>query len=156
MSTTVLQVKSKIWKKEYENQIDYSCKDTYTKKMLIENSGIIGRKKQSIYFKETKKDNDIKNNKNSENIELLSIEKNEKNGNFIINCGDWSKDLSKLIDQKAAYLVYKGLSAENFLNQKLRYYKINAGDIIKICRINIHETGNEDEFISEIQVPIDC
>ena len=38
---------------------------------------------------------------------------------------------------------------------KKNNYKI-AGDIIKICRINIHETGNEDEFISEIQVPIDC
>lgn len=32
-------------------------------------------------------------------------------------------------------------------------YKI-TGDIIKICKINIHETGKEDEFISEIQIPV--
>ncbi len=39
----------------------------------------------------------------------------------------------------------------NFIKEN--NYKI-IGDIIKICKINIHETGNDDEFISEIQVPI--
>lgn len=39
----------------------------------------------------------------------------------------------------------------NFIEENK--YKI-TGEIIKICKINIHETEKEDEFISEIQIPI--
>ena len=49
---------------------------------------------------------------------IISIEKRENDPSFYINCGNWSKDLNKLIDQNAVYFLYKGLTIENFLKEK--------------------------------------
>ena len=68
--------------------------------------------------------------------DLLKIKKNEEIGKYIINCGIWSKDLSKLIEEQGAFLVYRGLTIKELnKNYNYRYYKLSQGDIFKIGRI---------------------
>jgi hypothetical protein len=83
--------------------------------------------------------------------ELISIAKTDEN-KYIINCGNWSKDLTKLINENAAYISYKGLTIENLLKEKQKYYVLNQGDILKLGKvylkllhINLSNDNQEEE-----------
>jgi len=57
-------------------------------------------------------------------------------------------------------IVYKGAFDEDkeHIQDMMNYIKQNkykiAGNIIKICKINIHETSVKEELITEIQIPV--
>jgi len=138
---TSLIIKSKIWNK-CTSSINYKEKNYLKQKITIDKTGIIYRKEDKIFYKQADNLNDkINFNKHSncknetKNTELISIEKRENDPSFYINCGNWSKDLNKLIDQNAVYFLYKGLTIENFLKEKQKYYVLNMGDIIKLGKI---------------------
>ena len=139
---TTLIIKSKIWNKSNTPIINYKDKNYIKQKLSIEKTGIISRQKDKIIFKQTENLNNSNNSSENTNYmneprtsELISIEKRENDSNFYINCGDWPKDLLQLIDQNAVYFLYKGLTIENFLKEKQKYYVLNQGDIIKLGKI---------------------
>ena len=139
MSTLI--IKSKIWNNISNHQsINYKEKNFQRQKFTIEHSTIIYRKQDKIVLKQidesnyTSNSNDRTNYMNEKKDELLTILKQPDN-KYAINCGNWSKDLSKLIDENAAYILYKGLTIENLLKEKQKYYVLNQGDIIKIGKI---------------------
>lgn len=154
---SALILRSKIWPNESTQAINYKEKNFKKQKISIESSGIIFRQKDKVYFKKTEESNltsnsnDNTNYMNEKKIELLSISKQQDN-KFIINCGNWSKDITKLIDENAAYLLYKGLTIENLLKEKQKYYVLNQGDIIKLGKIylkllhiNLNNRDNEED-----------
>ena len=137
-----LIIKSKIWNKSNTPMINYKDKNYIKQKITVEKTGILSRNKDKIIFKQT--ENLDTSNNSSENTnymneprnsELISVEKRENETNFYVNCGEWSKDLMKLIDQNAVYFLYKGLTIENFLKEKQKYYALNQGDIFKLGKI---------------------
>ena len=139
---TTLVIKSTIWNKSNAPIINYKDKNYIKQKLSIERSGIISRRKDKIIYKQTENLNNSSNSSENTNYmneprtsELISIEKRENESNFYINCGDWAKDLLQLIDQNAVYFLYKGLTIENFLKEKQKYYVLNQGDIIKLGKI---------------------
>ena len=139
---TTLIIKSKIWNKSNSPLINYKDKSYLKQKITIERSGIISRRKDKIVFKQTEDLNNSNNSSENTNYmneprtsELISIEKRPNESNFYINCGDWPKDLLQLMDQNAVYFLYKGLTIENFLKEKQKYYVLNQGDIIKLGKI---------------------
>lgn len=89
----------------------------------------------------------IKDNKNS-----------YKNAFYIIE--STSSYDGKLSESQYVTYSYKGSYKNDitYINNMLKFIKENkykiTGDIIKICKINIHETEKENEFISEIQIPV--
>ena len=151
---TSLIIKSKIWNKSNSPLINYKDKNFLKQKITIERTGIISRRKDKIVFKQTENLNTSNNSSENTNYmneprtsELISIEKRVDESNFYINCGDWPKDLVQLIDQNAVYFLYKGLTIENFLKEKQKYYVLSQGDIIKLGKIylkilHIKLTGN--------------
>ena len=154
---TSLIIKSKIWNHSNNPIINYKDKKFTKQKMTIEKSGIISLKKDNLIFRQTDNlDNsgnssqDTNYMNESRNTELISIQKRENDSNFYVNCGDWSKDLMQLIDQSAVYFLYKGLTIENFLKEKQKYYVLNQGDIIKLGKIylkilHIKLTGSDND-----------
>ena len=157
---TSLIIKSKIWNK-CTSSINYKEKSCIKQKITLEKTGIIYRKEDKIFYKQVDNLNDKSNSimhinyKNeTKNTELISIEKTEYDPNFYIHCGNWSKDLNQLIDQNAVYFLYKGLTIENFLKEKPKYYVLNMGDIIKlgkiylkILHIELNESNKNEEKI---------
>ena len=139
---TTLIIKSKIWNKSNTPIINYKDKNYIKQKLSIEKSGIISRRKDKIIYKQTENLNNSNNSSENTNYmneprtsELITVEKRDNESNFYINCGDWPKDLLQLIDQNAVYFLYKGLTIENFLKEKQKYYVLNQGDIIKLGKI---------------------
>ena len=139
---TTLIIKSKIWNKSNTPLINYKEKNFIKQKITVEKTGILSRNKDKITFKQTENLNSSNNSSDNTNYmneprssELISIEKNPNETNFYVNCGDWSKDLTQLIDQNAVYFLYKGLTIENFLKEKQKYYVLNQGDIIRLGKI---------------------
>ena len=123
-----LIIKTRIWKKETFELIDYLDDDTIDRKIPINSSGVLRKIGKKILFFEGE-------NLSETDEDLLKIEKNPKNGKYIVNCGNWSKDLNKLVDETGAFLVYKGLSLRELYKSHYRYYKLTQGDIFKIGRI---------------------
>ena len=157
---TSLIIKSKIWNQSNSSIINYKDKKFSKQKITIEKSGILSLKKEKLFFRHTDNLDNSGNSSQDTNYmneardnELISIQKAENDSNFYVNCGDWSKDLMQLIDQNAVYFLYKGLTIENFLKEKQKYYVLNQGDIIKVGKIylkilHIKLTGpdkNEEE-----------
>ena len=139
---TSLIIKSKIWNKSNSPLINYKDKNFLKQKLTVERTGIISRRKDKIVFKQTENLNSSNNSSENTNYmneprtsELISIEKRANESNYYINCGDWPKDLVQLIDTNAVYFLYKGLTIENFLKEKQKYYVLNQGDIIKLGKI---------------------
>ena len=139
---TSLIIKSKIWNKSSTPLINYKDKNYLKQKITVERTGILSRRKDKIVFKQTENLNTSNNSSENTNYmneprtsELISIEKRENESSYYINCGDWPKDLIQLIDQNAVYFLYKGLTIENFLKEKQKYYVLNQGDIIKLGKI---------------------
>jgi hypothetical protein len=132
MSKTVdseLKISCTVWEKETFELIDYYSNEVIKTKFKVNSSGVISRNNKQIVF--TPGDN-----VNKTSSDLISVRRNASNGKFIIDCGVWSKDLSTLIEEQGAYMVFRGISFKE-LNSNLcsRYYKLSQGDIIKIGRI---------------------
>ena len=133
MSTLI--IKSKIWNIPSYQSINYKEKNFRKQKLTIETSSSIYRQKDKIFSKKidesnlTSNSNDNTNYMNEKKDELITISK-QPDDKYAVNCGNWSKDLTKLIDEKAAYILYKGLTIENLLKEKQKYYVLNQGDII--------------------------
>ena len=124
-----LSIKCSIWERETYELIDYYSKETIDTRFKVNSSGVISRNNKQISF--------IPGESNPEaSSDLIRIRKNESDGRFIIDCGEWSKDLAQLVDEQGAFMVYRGISIKQ-LNNNLnnRYYKLSQGDIIKIGRI---------------------
>ena len=124
-----LNITSKIWDKELYQLVDYYNPQYIKTKLNINSSGVLYKDENKIYFTESE---------NPEKIDdkLLTVKKNESNGEFSVDCGTYSKDLANLIDENAAYMVYRGLSFKIDKNTySYRFYKLNPGDILKIGRI---------------------
>lgn len=129
ISNSELSIKCTIWERETFELIDYYSKETIDTRFKVNSSGVISRNNKQISF--------IPGESNPEaSSDLIRIRKNESDGRFIIDCGEWSKDLAQLVDEQGAFMVYRGISIKqlnNILNN--RYYKLSQGDIIKIGRI---------------------
>ena len=138
MSTLI--IKSKIWNLSQNKTINYKEKKFHKQKLSIDHSAIIYRQQDKIYCKKvddvniSHTSNDNTNFMVEKNDELISVSKVQDN-KYIINCGNWSKDLTKLINENAAFLIYKGLTIENLLKEKQKYYVLNQGDILKLGKI---------------------
>ena len=129
LSNSELSIKCTIWERETFELIDYYSKETIDTRFKVNTSGVISRNNKQISF--------IPGESNPEaSSDLIRIRKNESDGRFIIDCGEWSKDLAQLVDEQGAFMVYRGISIKQ-LNNNLnnRYYKLSQGDIIKIGRI---------------------
>ncbi len=113
MSTLI--IKSKIWNLSQNKTINYKEKKFHKQKLSIDHSAIIYRQQDKIYCKKvddvniSHTSNDNTNFMIEKNDELISVSKVQDN-KYIINCGNWSKDLTKLINENAAFLIYKGLT----------------------------------------------
>ena len=135
-----LIIKSKIWNNLTNQSINYKEKNFRKQKLTLEYSAKIYRQKEKIFVKKldestyTSNSNENTNYMNDKKDELLTILKQGDN-KYVVNCGNWSKDLTKLIDEDAAYILYKGLTIENLLKEKQKYYVLSQGDIIKLGKI---------------------
>ena len=136
-----LLIKSKFWNKSSNVIIDYSDKAFTTQKKELFKSGTLYRKGNKLLFKQ----NGVLNTTNNSNektdymnnyheVKLISIEK-KGDSNYVVDCGEWSKDINELIEQNATYFLYKGSTIENFMKDKHRYHILSQGDIIKIGKI---------------------
>ena len=123
-----LIIKSKVWKKDTFELIDYLSDETIKTKIKINSSGVLSKNDKIISFTQGE---DIPKSP----FNLLTIKKIYSTGKFIINCGDWSKDLIEVMDQKATYFLYKGTTIDNFMKDKHRYHVLSQGDILKIGKI---------------------
>ena len=124
-----LIIKTKIWKRETFELINYLNDDTIESSLNVNLSGVLRRDKRHIYYSPGEDQSET-------DSDLLRIHKNTENGKYIINCGNWSKDLSKLIEQQGAFLVYRGITIKELSkNYNYRYYKLSQGDIFKIGRV---------------------
>jgi hypothetical protein len=161
MSTLI--IKSKIWNLSQNKTINYKEKKFHKQKLSIDHSAIIYRQQDKIYYKKvddvniSHTSNDNTNFMIEKNDELISVSKVQDN-KYIINCGNWSKDLTKLINENAAFLIYKGLTIENLLKEKQKYYVLNQGDILKLGKtylklihINLSNDNNEASQVNEIK-----
>ena len=124
-----LNIKCTIWERETYELIDYYSKETIDTRIKINSSGVISRYNKQIAFTPGE-------NIPESSSDLIRISKNETDGKFIIDCGEWSKDLAQLIEEQGAFMVYRGISLKQLSNNlSNRYYKLSQGDIIKIGRI---------------------
>ena len=148
-----LSIKCTIWEKETFELIDYYNNDVITTKFKINSPGVLSRTNKQISFIPGE---DLDNSPS----DLITIRKNKIDGKFIIDSGNWSKELDKLVDEQGAFIVYRGLSFKE-LNNNLssRYYKLSQGDIIKIGRIyfkvlDIHTKKENVEVKSNVDSTI--
>ena len=124
-----LNIKCTIWEKETFELIDYYSNNVIETKFKVNSSGVISRDNKQITF--IPGENIDKNPSN-----LITIKKNLEERKYIIDCGSWSKELDKLVDEQGAFMVFRGLSFKELNNNlRNRYYKLSQGDIIKIGRI---------------------
>ena len=148
-----LSVKCTIWEKETFELIDYYNNDVIRTKFKINSPGVLSRTNKQISFIPGE---DLDKSPS----DLITIRKNKIDGKFIIDSGNWSKELDKLVDEQGAFIVYRGLSFKE-LNNNLssRYYKLSQGDIIKIGRIyfkvlDIHTKKDNVEVKSNVDSTI--
>ena len=140
-----LNITTKIWEKELYQLVDYYNQEFNKTKLNINSSGLLYRDENNVYFTENE-------NPEKKIDKLLKIKKNELNGQFSVDCGNWPKDLNHLVDEIAAFIVYRGISLKDNVNTySHRYYKLNPGDIIKIGRIyfkvlEIHISQQKDRL----------
>ena len=98
-----LNIKCTIWEKETFELIDYYSNETIQTKFKINTSGVLTRNNKQISFNPG-------DNLDKTPSDLITIKKNQTNGKYIIDCGDWSKELDKLVEEQGAFMVYRGLS----------------------------------------------
>ena len=128
-SNTQLLIKTKVWQKENIELIDYLNTDTIVSQYQTYNSGVIRRDNQLVTFHPG--ENLPKTDK-----DLIQITKNNTTGKYIINCGTWSKNLEKLVDEVGVFMIYKGSIIQDLHDMRGKHtYKLSQGDIIKLGRI---------------------
>ena len=147
-----LIIKTKVWLKENIELIDYLNTETIDNLFQTKTSGVIRRENQdtSLYSG---------NNLPKTNNDLIKFERNPTTGKYIINCGSWSKNLEKLVDEPGIFMVYKGSVINDYHNIRNKYYyKLSQGDIIKLGRVylkvldicinkeNINEEKNQNKI----------
>ena len=134
MDNSSLIIKTKLSNKETFELIEYDNINFFPTKLIIKTSGTLYRKKNEnkLDFYETDKEN-------PNDVKLLKINRNYDNGNYSINAGKYSTDLSTLVEQEPAFLVYKCQSNNNesMLSNYKKIYRLNKGDIIKLGRVYI-------------------
>ena len=141
-----LDISCKIWDKEVYELVDYYNTHNTKTKLKINSSGVLSREDKRVIFTPGE-------NLEKSEYDLLRIKKEEETGKYSVDCGTWSKDLNKLIDEDGAFIVYRGVSLKEEKNSySSRYYKLSQGDIIKIGRIyfkvlDIHALRNKDKII---------
>ena len=125
---TKLIIKSKVWKNDTADLIDYLNVETKNYKIKVGNSGVLRKKDKKIIF-------ELGENLQKTEYDLVKVQKNE-NGRYLINCGTWSKNLLELSEQTGAFMVYRGLTLKD-LNKapECRFYKLSQGDIFKISKV---------------------
>ena len=156
-----LLVKTKIYKNETFELVDYDSSEIIINKLEINQSGVLVRSNQNTYFRKTEI---IQNDE----VKLIKIAKDPQNDCFFINSGKYTNNLYKLVDHDAAYLVYKTPFYEEDQNKKnKRSYKLSEGDIIKLGRVYIKileinlskkkiEQDNESKNSLNINKNINC
>ena len=124
-----LIIKTKVWLKENIELIDYLNTETIDNRFQVNSSGVIRRDKQYVTFQPG-------DNLSKTPQDLLSFNRNIATGKYIVNCGTWSKNLEKLVDENAVFMIYKS-SIINELHgiRGKHYYKLSQGDIIKLGRM---------------------
>ena len=146
-----LLIKCKIWKNESLELVDFSNKDTEKTEIKVQSSGTLSRINKTITFTKGK-------NINKTPFELFTINHNEQNGYFYINCDKPPKELIKVLENNNTYIVYKRNKYQNIDNMLANYYELCQGDIIKLGRIyfkvlDINLDNKEDEqtkYITDI------
>ena len=126
-----LFIKVKMWNNESLDLIDFHKYNYDESEIKIRNSGTLSSINKSLMFKEGKNKEKIEKNP----FELFSINHNEKNGFYYINCDIPPKELSKLSEKSGTYIVYKGNKYKNIDKILEKYYKLSQGDIIKMGKI---------------------
>ena len=126
-----LFIKAKMWNNETLDLIDFHKNDYDESEIKIRNSGTLSRINKSLMFTEGKNKEKIEKNP----LELFSINHNEKNGFYYINCDSPPKELSQLKEKIGTYIVYKGNKYKNIDKILEKYYKLSQGDIIKMGKI---------------------
>ena len=146
-SNSELIIKTKVWEKENIELIDYLNSETIDNFFQVKSSGVIRREKQLISFHPGSQ-------LPKTNKDLITVERNNITGKYSINCGTWSKNLIKLVDENAIFMVYKGTIMREYHDvHDKQFYKLSQGDIIKLGRIylkvldinTIKEKDNKDK-----------
>ena len=119
-----LSITTKVWNKEIKGLIDYDNTNYTKSKAIVNFPGILSRIDKKVIF--------TKNKDEQTPFKLLSVDKNEEYGFYNIDCGNWSKDISALVDQGGAFFLFKGEFFKKSRTPKETYYKLTQGDIIKI------------------------
>ena len=119
-----LSITTKIWNKEIKGLVDYYNTNYNKSKAIVNFPGILSRIDKNVIF--------TKNKDEQTPFKLLSVDKNEDYGFYTIDCGNWSKDISTLVDQGGAFIVFKVEYFKDSIRPKETYYKLVQGDIIKI------------------------
>ena len=132
MSNTdaLLKIKSRVWKKDNVELIDYLNDDTFKNLFVVNSSGVLRKNPdKKVSFHEG-------DNLPKTAIDLVRIQRSNNTGRYSINCGTWPKNLDELVDQQGIFMVYRGLTLKDLNRAKsYRYYKLSQGDIIKLGRI---------------------
>ena len=123
-----LLIKGRIWNNESLELVDFSNHDVENIDIKVQSSGTLSRIDRTITFTKGK-------NLPKTPFELLSINHNEQNGYYYINCGKPPKELINVLESNSAYFVFKGNKYKNIDNMLQKYYKLSQGDIIKLGRI---------------------
>ena len=119
-----LSITTKIWNKEIKGLVDYDNTNYNRSKAIINFPGILSRIDNKVIY--------TKNKDEQTPFKLLSVDKNEEYGFYTIDCGNWSKDISTLVEEGGAFILFKGEFFKNSRTPKETYYKLAQGDIIKI------------------------
>ena len=119
-----LSITTKIWNKEIKGLVDYDNTNYNRSKAIINFPGILSRIDKKVIF--------TKNKDEQTPFKLLSVDKNEEYGFYTIDCGNWPKDISTLVEEGGAFILFKGEFFKNSRTPKETYYKLAQGDIIKI------------------------
>ena len=119
-----LSITTKIWNKEIKGLVDYDNTNYNRSKAIINFPGILSRIDKKVIFTKDKDEQTP--------FKLLSVDKNEEYGFYTIDCGNWSKDISTLVEEGGAFILFKGEFFKNSRTPKETYYKLAQGDIIKI------------------------
>jgi len=124
-----LLIKTKVWKKDNVELVDYLNMDTINSFFRINSSGVLRKLNKAVTFHSG-------DNLEKTEADLIKIQKNNNTGRYSIDCGTWSKNLEEVVDQQGIFMVYRGLTLKDLNKVKtFRYYKLSQGDIIKLGRI---------------------
>ena len=130
-STHDLIILAKMWEKQRKignNLMDYNEKGEIKEKFKINSSGNLFISSKKIQFSENEEKNMDK---------ILTIEKNEKNNKYYINCKHYHKNLDLSSEKKGAFMVYRTRFFKNDKDNKNKFYKLDKGDIIRLGKLFI-------------------